>query len=55
MMHGSKSYGRAAPKPKPEKLESWSDYEERMVHEDRVRVELVKSIRRAHGTVGEHK
>jgi len=48
-MYGPKSYGRNAPKPKPEKRESRADYEERMVREEREQAELVKSIQRAHG------
>ena len=47
-MYGPKSYGRAAPKPKPEKRESRAEYDERMVREDREKFDLVKRIRRAH-------
>lgn len=54
-MYGPKSYGRAAPKPQPDNRESRAQYEERMVREERERTELVKSIRRAHGIVGEQK
>lgn len=54
-MYGPKSYGRYAPKPRPEKRESRAEYEERTVREEREQAELVKNIQRAHGITNKPK